>query len=91
MKEAEYVETQHQVQMYAALLREMDLEDFITTLNRADAVGAFMDPTLYREALQSGKLDLVRDVALALRDAQREIARAEAIYRERSGEEAPDP
>ena len=90
MNETKYLETQHQVQLFAGLLKGLDLDDFLATLERGESTGMVLDPTLYREALQSGKLDLIKGVALALRGAQRAIGKAEAEYRESVGEEAPD-
>jgi len=84
LDEPDYLATQAQIQAFAGLLKGIPLDAFLNTLNRADTVGAFVDPTLYRSALQSGKLDLVKDVAEALCEAQRKIAKAEERFEVRS-------
>lgn len=82
MDEATYLETQQQIQLFAGLLKGLDLDGFLSTLNRGEMLGFVSDPTLYREALQSGKLDLVRDVAEALNRARREVVKAERRFEE---------
>jgi len=84
LDEPTYLATQQQIMTFAQLLKGLPLADFLETLDRADTVGAFVDPTLYRSALQSGKLDLVKDVAEALCEAQRKIAKAEERFEVRS-------
>ena len=80
MDEATYVETQKKIQLFAGVLKGLDLDGFLATLDRGETLGIVMDPTLYREALQSGKLELVRDVAKALGHARHEIMKAEKRF-----------
>ena len=73
MNNDEYLATQEQVLLHAKLLLDVPLEGFLTRISSAEAVAPFMDPTLYRDVLFSGNLDMIRDVAGALREAQKKI------------------
>jgi len=83
MDDATYQAVQAQIQTFAGLLAGLDLEGFCDRLAKADVVGPIVDPTLYREALQSGKLELLKEHAGALRAAQARILRADAEFEAR--------
>ena len=68
MTEEEYLQTQHQVEMVAGIVAEMPLREFIATAEKADSVGPFVDPTLWREA--SDNLGALLDIARGLRNFQ---------------------
>jgi len=77
-----HMATQHAIKRIVDVLRPLDIKTFLEKLDKADTLGMIMDPTLYREALQSGKLDLVKGLAQSLRGAQIKIEEAEARYLE---------
>lgn len=83
MSDADYLQTQHQVMLFVGLLKDLDLRGFRRRLDQADTLGAILDPTLYREALQSGKLSLLLDTTEALQVAQSKINLAETRFKER--------
>ena len=76
----EHEQTQQQIMLFCGLLKGIDLATFIERLDRADTLGAVLDPTLYREAIQSGKLELLQETARALLSAQQRITKAEQRY-----------
>ncbi len=82
-EQADHAATQTHVKLLTNALRDLPLDQFIRNLDQSETLASITDPTLYREALQSGKLDLVRDLARALRGAQIKIHEAEARYLER--------
>ncbi len=84
MDEATYVATQQQIQTFAGLIKGLPLDPFLATLNRGEMAGFILDPTLYREALQSGKLEFLRDIAKALAHARHEIMKAEKRFEDQS-------
>lgn len=45
---------------FLLLLRTVDLKQLRAVLSSADALGPFLDPTKYRDALQSGNLDRMK-------------------------------
>lgn len=69
LSKEEYLNTQHRLVIARALLDELPLGDFLADIERADAVGPFLDPTLYREGM--GELDKVRRLATAALQFQR--------------------
>ncbi len=50
-------------------LQSVNLDQIIATTEVAHAVGWVVDPTKYRDALQRGDMDAMRDLAAALRPA----------------------
>jgi hypothetical protein len=68
MTNEQYLSTQLQVMRMAALVRSMPLAEFLSAIDRAEAVGPILDPTLYRDA--APKLDQVKALAVALRGFQ---------------------
>ena len=77
MDEATYVGAQKQIELFSGLIKGLPLD-------RGEMAGFIHDPTLYREALQSGKLELVRDVTKALAHARHEIMKAEKRFEDLS-------
>lgn len=61
MTKEEYANTQQQILLVCSLLREMPLEDFIEWIEKAEAVGPIVNPTLYRES--RGNIELVKKLA----------------------------
>lgn len=57
-------------------LESVDLAGIVETTSMAHAVGWVVDPTKYRDALQRGDMDAMRDLAVAL-------APAAEVWRER--------
>ena len=50
------------VMQQGAMLALMPIEDWLADFDRAEMRGPFIDPTLYREYLYSGKGDIIKDV-----------------------------
>lgn len=63
LDEDEYRSTQVILLRAAAAIGVLELEAFLATLERADAMGAVLDPTLYRAAMTN--LDDIRQLARA--------------------------
>jgi hypothetical protein len=64
-----------------AMIALMPIEDWLTAFDKAEIIGPFLDPTLYREGLYSGKPKLIREVLegamvfkRAILKAQKEVA-----------------
>lgn len=68
MNEEEYALTQSQILMLASLIMPLDLAGFLRAIDRAETLGPFLDPTLYRAAAR--ELRSVKAVAEALHGAQ---------------------
>ncbi|MFH0809826.1 MAG: hypothetical protein V2A77_05090 [Pseudomonadota bacterium] len=68
MDKEQYMQVQQQVVMLANMVRALPLALFIETAAKAETVGPFLDPTLYREA--AGKLALIMGLARALQRFQ---------------------
>lgn len=68
MTDAEYMATQAQVTTFCQLLVAMDLDPFIEAINHADAIGPFVDPTLWTKAHKP--MHQIRQQAVALRLAR---------------------
>lgn len=83
LSDDEYQTTQDQIFMLAEFADTLPLDAFRSRLEHADAVGSILDPTLYRQALQSGKLDAVREVAEAAHDFQKAFRKARDRIAER--------
>lgn len=52
-------------------LESVDLEGIIDSINRAHVVAPVTDPTAYREALASGEMEAVAELARELQPAMR--------------------
>lgn len=63
------------VRCAAVMLHGVDLEMLQQTLDRADSVGAILDPTAYRAALQDGRLEQQRELLAAVRPLRKYIAK----------------
>ena len=59
----EYQGVQDQIVLVAQFAACLPIEDLLADLSHAETVGPILDPTLYRKALYSGKLDAVRRLA----------------------------
>lgn len=71
MSTFDYAEQMKQVEEFvglaAVMLHGVDLKQIRETLDRADSVGAILDPTRYRAALADGRLDKQRELIAAVR------------------------
>lgn len=66
----------------ARFLADLDLDSITETAERAHSLGPIVDPTAYRDALQSGDLEAVAALAAALKPAAK-------IFRERIAPKLP--
>jgi len=73
MDSAEYQRTQDALVLIAGIARDLDLDEFLARIDRAETLGPITDPTLYRDA--SGKLSFVRDLARSLKPFVAEVRR----------------
>jgi len=73
MTNEEFTETMNQVSMLSTMVRVMPLKDFAVAIDRAEAVGPIVDPTLYKESLADGGLERLKKLAHAARDFQRVV------------------
>ena len=64
----EYEMTQAQIVMMARFVRDLPLEDFLQAIDRAEAVGPMVDPTLYIRGRD--KLEQIKKMAQGLRKFQ---------------------
>lgn len=71
MERGEYEALQAQVLLMAAMLNRLPLAEFVAAIDKAQAVGPMLDPTLYRAAADN--LQYVEDVARALLEAKTAI------------------
>lgn len=65
------------VMQQGAMLALMPIEDWIAAFDHADAVTPILDPTLYRDAIYSGKPQLIREVLGAALVFKRAIVKAQ--------------
>lgn len=63
MTNEEYKETQYMLVLLARGIANLDLDAFLQRLERADAIGPFINPTLYRDAM--GNMEKIRRLAQA--------------------------
>lgn len=68
MNQEEYLQTQQNILTVSGLIASMPLREFIAAGERADTIGPFLDPTLYREA--GANLGDILDLARGLRNVQ---------------------
>jgi hypothetical protein len=71
--QARYQNTQSLLLALSAVLLRLPLAEFSAALDHAHSVGPIADPTLYRDALNSGNLDYIGSIANALIKARTEI------------------
>jgi hypothetical protein len=63
---------------YAKLISMLPLEDWLELLERAESTAPILDPTLYREALYSGKLEAIKKVIRAALELKRTVEEVRA-------------
>lgn len=69
----DYEETQNQLLMLSRILVEnLNLDEFIKTINKAEAVGPVIDPTLFKKG--NPNMQRIKNIALAAQRFQNEIA-----------------
>lgn len=60
-----------------AVVALFPIEDWLAALERAENLGPFVDPTLYREYLYSGKGEIIKDVLSAALVFKQAIVKAQ--------------
>ena len=83
MTEEEYLQTQQQIVLIAGLVSRLPLREFIADAEKADAVGPFVDPTLWREG--HAKLGDILDIARSLRNFQDLVLTKQKLAAEAEG------
>jgi hypothetical protein len=68
-----YAEIQAQLLLIVGVVAEMPLQEFIVAGERAQSIGPYIDPTLWRQSHK--KLDAVMELAISLRVFQMVIER----------------
>lgn len=68
MNNAEYFATQHQLLLMTSLIKEMDLDGFLSRIETAYALGPILDLTLYRKGVEN--METVRRIAMAAKSFQ---------------------
>lgn len=71
MNDVEYRSTQNQLLIVASLVRELDLDGFLERINKAEAIGPIVDPTLYRAAMAN--LSVIKSLASAANVFRKEV------------------
>ena len=69
MTNEEYLQAQHTLTMMAEILKGVDLTAFINRINRAEAIGPILDPTLYRDSME--RVSALKETAQAARGFQK--------------------
>jgi hypothetical protein len=77
MTPAEYQMIQNQISLFAQLVEPLDLAGFIEMADRADTIGPFVDPTMWRDAHKN--LDYIKSLAEALLEFQQASAKRPAV------------
>jgi hypothetical protein len=74
---AEYEAEIVKVRLFASILQGVPLERMLEQAERADSIGAMIDPTLYREKMNGLDMDieLLRAFAKAKRDTRKAVER----------------
>lgn len=72
MSSSEWMLTQTQIYLLAGMVARLPLDEFLEKAERADAIGPFVDPTLYIE--KHDDLRCVTEVARALRQVKTRCA-----------------
>jgi hypothetical protein len=73
MDRTDYVNAVNTVQIAAGLLTTLDLAEVLNCMERADALGPILDPTLYKDA--SERMDAQRRLIQAALPLQAEMRR----------------
>ncbi len=68
MNGKQYLETQMALITLGKRLEQLDLEDFLSAISKAESVGPILDPTLYRRAQDN--LNAIRELAKSFLAAQ---------------------
>lgn len=74
MTDEQYLTVQAQLIALSQLVPAMDLTGFVDRINRAEAVGPIVDPTLYRQAKEG--LSRIKNIAEAALTFQVALKRA---------------
>lgn len=78
MTDEEYAETQQNIIMLAAIVRDLELSEFIRRIGHAEAVGPILDPSLWIRA--STDMDHIKELAQGLRQFQQAIESVDAKH-----------
>lgn len=73
MDDEQYSLTQHQLFIIARIVNTLDLEGFLSRIDDAEAIGPFVDPTLFIRG--ADRLAQVKDIALAAQHLQEVVRR----------------
>lgn len=65
MTNEEYKYTQDLLMHYSILISQLELDDFIDRISKAEAVGPVLDPTGYKAAIL--KLEGIKEIAIKAR------------------------
>lgn len=72
MKEEDYEETQYQLLTLSRIIVDtLKLDGFIKTINKAEAVGPVIDPTLFKKG--NPNMQRIKNIALAAQRFQNEV------------------
>ena len=71
MNNEEYLMVQNKILTVTALVQRIPLDEFIQAAEKADTVGPFVDPTLWREG--HANLEWILKVARVLREFQAKV------------------
>lgn len=75
--DAEYLATQNKLMLIGNVLEMEDLVEFLNRINHGDAIGAMLDPTTYRVAMD--RLQRIRALAQVAREYQRAFAELKTL------------
>ena len=73
MTNEEYLKVQEQIVLLSNLVKAMPLKEFIEAADRADTIGPFVDPTLWRDAQKN--LAVIMELARGLMTFQEKVQR----------------
>lgn len=71
MSDFDYESAVNRLMLFGRVLLELDLDEILSTISRADALGPFIDPTAYMDSLQRGHMHAIEKFADSLREPQR--------------------
>jgi len=71
MREQEFLTIQHQILALAPIVAEMDLVEFIDTIEQADTIGPMLAPSLWMRKHED--MDRIRQLAEALLPFRRAV------------------
>lgn len=61
MTNEEYLQTQQHLVLLAGMVRQLDLGEFLSRIEKADGIAPILDPTLWMKG--HSRLDAIRDLA----------------------------